>query len=201
MNSEQDDQSVLLGITSHVLSFTIAEFCKYGYLLAFEKELFDLKGLVKADSVYENDFEILQGLKDPAIKILLSSIDKVVKHIKVYLMINGLDEVALMMDPQSHHQASNTYHYYVNEGVGNDYSAILLETHELYFSVMHMIFHTAYQLDRGEIDLPDSLYDNFYFDFLDVLDRNLPTENKNVQLLYDLIVDINEDALKLSELT
>lgn len=201
MKAEKDNQGTLLAMTSHVLSFTITEFCKYGYLLAFEKELFDLKGLVKADSIYENDFEILEGLDDPAVKLLLNSINKVVKHIKVYLMINGLDEVEVMLDKESHQHASNNFHYYINEGIGNDYTSILLETHDLYFSVMHMIFHTACQLDLNEIDLPEQIYDTFYFDFLDVLDRNVSTENKNVQLLYDLIVDINEDALALAELT
>lgn len=201
MNLERDNQGIILGMTSHVLSFTITEFCKYGYLLAFEKELFDLKGLVKADSIYENDFEILQGLNDPAVKLLLNSINKVVKHIKVYLMINGLDEVELMMDKESHQLASNNYHYYINEGVGSDYDAILLETHDLYFSVMHMIFHTAYQLNLKQIELPEQIYDSFYFDFLDVLDRNMDTDDKNVQLLYDLIVDLNEDAMALADLT
>ena len=78
---------------------------------------------------------------------------------------------------------------------------LLLDTHDLYFSVMHLIFHTAYQLRLKEIDLPDEIFDTFYFDFLDVLDNNMETEDKNIQLLYDLIVSLNDDAIELSYLT
>ena len=70
MKEEQpNEEDVLLGVVSHVLSFTLGEFCKYGYLLAFEKDLSDLKGLVDAASMYENDYEVLEGVKDPAVQL------------------------------------------------------------------------------------------------------------------------------------
>jgi hypothetical protein len=198
---ERDNEEILLGMVSHILSFTISEFYKYGYILAFERELSDLKGLVKADAIYENDFELLESLNDPAIKLLLTSVNKMANHIQIYFMINTLDEVEVMMDMEFHQHASNNFHYYINEGRATDYKMLLMETHELYFSVMHMIFHTAYQLRLKEIDLPDEIFDTFYFDFLDVLDSNLEAEDKNVQLLYDLIVSLNDDAIALSYLT
>jgi hypothetical protein len=198
---ERDNEEILLGMVSHILSFTISEFCKYGYSLAFEGELSDLKGLVKADSIYENDFDVLESLNDPAVKILLKSVNKVVDHIRIYFMINSLDEVEVLMDEECHQHASDNFHYYINEGEATDYKMLLLETHDLYFSVMHLIFHTAYQLQLKKIDLPDEVFDTFYFDFLDVLDCNLETEDKNIQLLYDLIVSLNDDAIALSYLT
>ncbi len=198
---ERDNEEILLGMVSHILSFTISEFCKYGYSLAFERELSDLKGLVKADSIYENDFEVLEALDDPAVKLIMNSMNKLVNQIQIYFMINRLDEIEVMMDDEFHQHASNNFHFYVNDGSGTDYNMLLLETHELYFSVMHLIFHTAYQLRLKEIDLPDEIFDTFYFDFLDVLDCNIETEDKNIQLLYDLIVSLNDDAIAFGKLT
>ena len=198
---ERDNEEILLGMVSHILSFTIGEFCKYGYFLAFERELSDLKGLVKADSIYENDFDILESLDDPAVKLLMNSMNKVVNHIQIYFMINSLDEAEIMADEECHQHASDNFHFYVIEGSGTDYKMLLLETHELYFSVMHLIFHTAYQLRLKQIDLPDEIFDTFYFDFLDVLDCNVETDDKNIQLLYDLIVSLNDDAIAIGNLT
>jgi hypothetical protein len=197
---ERDNEEILLGMVSHILSFTIGEFCKYGYTLSFERELADLKGLVRADSIYENDLELLASIKDPPVKLLLRSIHKVADHLKTYFLINQLDEMEVMLDEQCHQHASDNFYYYVNEGIGTNYKMMLLETHDLYFSVMHMIFHTAYQLRLKEVDLPEEIFDTFYFDFLDVLDCNLKTEDKNIQLLYDLIVEINDDAIALGRL-
>lgn len=201
MNKQERNGKSLLGMVAHVMSFGISELCKYGYLLAFEKELFDLKGLVAADSMNENDFEILEGLDDPAVQLLLKSITKLAKHMKIYTLINSLDEMEVMTDRESHQLASNSFHAYITEGVGNDYEALIFETHELYFAVMHLLYHTACQLEAAEVDLPESIFDTFYFDFLDVLDGNKFTDDKNVQLLYDLIVDLNKDADEFSLLT
>ena len=198
---ERDNEEILLGMVSHILGFTISEFCKYGYSLAFERELSDLKGLVKVDSIYENDFEILESLDDPAVKVLINSVNKVINHVQIYFMINSLDEVEVMMDQEFHQHASDNFHYYINDGGGTDYKMLLRDTHDLYFSVMHLIFHTAYQLRLKEIDLPDEIFDTFYFDFLDVLDCNVETDDKNIQLLYDLIVSLNDDAIAFSHLT
>lgn len=197
---EEGNKNLLLGMVSHVLSFTISEFCKYGYLLAFEKELSDLKGLVKADSIYENDFEILAGIQDPVVRLLLNSVHRVVDSIKIFQMINGLDDIEVMLNEECNQEASNNFHYYINESVGTDFASLIIEAHDFYFSAMHLIFHTAYQLRLQQIDLPDEVFDTFYFDFLDVLDGNFIPEDKNVRLLYDLITAINEDALALEQL-
>lgn len=201
MSDDRNNEEVLLGVVSHVLSFTIGELCKYSFLLAFEKELSDLKGLVKADSIFEKDMELLADIKDPAVQLLLGSVNKVVDHIQIHLIINGLDEFEVMADEVCHQHASNNFHYYIDEGVGENYESLLLEALDLYFSLMHLIFHTAFQLRLKDIDLPDDVLENFYFDFLDVLDNNLPAEDKNVQLLHGLIVTLNEDASALAQLT
>ncbi|WP_432712453.1 hypothetical protein [Pedobacter sp.] len=198
---QRGNEKILLGMVSYVLSFTVSEFCKYGYTLAFEKELSDLKGLVKADSIYENDYEILETLNDPAVVLLLNSLNKVAEAIQMFSMINNIDEVENMFDQECHQHASNNFHFYVNESVGTSYESLLMETHELYFSVMHLIFHTAYQLRLDKIDLPEAIFDTFYFDFLDVLDNNMKTDDKNIRLLFELIVDLNDDAVAFSNLT
>nr|WP_199075701.1 hypothetical protein [Pedobacter sp. ASV19] len=202
MKEEQpNEEDVLLGVVSHVLSFTLGEFCKYGYLLAFEKDLSDLKGLVDAASMYENDYEVLEGVKDPAVQLLLQSSDKVFNCIKTYLMINSLDEFEVMTNEEFNQHASNNYHFYVDQPLGQSYKELMEETCHLYFSLMHMIYHTCCQLDLGRIDLPDELFDDFYTGFLDVIDGcRTPTEDKNIKLLYDLLFELNQDMKRMEEL-
>lgn len=202
MKEEQhSDEKILLGVVSHVLSFTLSEFCKYGYLLAFEKDLSDLKGLVDAASMYENDYEVLEGVGDPAVKLLLESSDKVFHCIKTYLMINSLDELEVMNNEEYNQHASDNYNYYVNEHSGQDYASLLEDTCHLYFSLMHMLYHTCCQLGLGQINLPDELFDDFYTGFLDVIDGcGVPARDKNVSLLYDLLAGLNQDMRRMEKL-
>lgn len=200
MKEEKDnDEEVLLGMVSHILSFILSEFCKYGYLLAFEKDLSDLKGLVMADSMAEDDYEILDDVSDPAVKLLLKSSEKVMQCSSTYLLINGLDQMDVLEDNDAHQHASNNYHFYIEEPNGTNYTDLLEESCQIYFSIMHLIYHTCCQLTLKQVDLPDELFDDFYMDFLDVLDGNLITKDKNVQLLYDLIVLLNEDMQEMQQ--
>lgn len=72
------------GLVPHVLSFIVSEFCKYGFLIAYEKDLSDLKGLIEPDSIAAEDFELLEAVDDKVVQLLLQSIDKVVECSKTF---------------------------------------------------------------------------------------------------------------------
>lgn len=194
-------KDAIKGLVPHVLSFIVSEYCKYGFLLAYEKELSDLKGLIKPDSIASEDFELLASVDDPAVQLLLRSIDKIINCSKVFFLINDLDEMEVMENEEYNQLASDNYHIYIVDWENKNYQEVLINLNAVYFTVARLLYHTATQLRLAEIELPDEFYDDEFLDKYDeLLDRKLFANDKNVALLYDLIADLNMDLLDLDRL-
>lgn len=194
-------EDAIKGLVPHVLSFIISEYCKYGFLLAYEKELSDLKGLIRPDSIAAEDFELLAAVDDPAVQLLLRSIDKIINCSKVFFLINGLDEMEVMENEEYNQLASDNYHIYIVDWENKNYQEVLINLNAVYFTVARLLYHTATQLRLVEIELPDEFYDDEFLDkYEELLDRKVFANDKNVALLYDLIADLNMDLLDIDRL-
>lgn len=191
------------GLVPHVLSFIISEYCKYGFLLAYERDLSDLKGLIPADSIAAEDFELLEAVDDPVVRWLLNSIDKVIDCSRTYLMINNLDELEVMENENYNELASSNFFVYIIDWENQSYRDMLMNLNAVYFSIANLLYHTATQLRTKEVELPDEFYENneFLDVYNDILNRNLASDDKNVSLIYDLIADLNEDLLAIDRLS
>lgn len=187
------------GLVPHVLSFIISEYCKYAFLVAYEKEFPDLKGLVPADSIAPEDFELLEAVDNDIVKSLLNSIEKVSECSRIFIMINNLDEIEVYENEDYNQLASDNYFTYIIDWENKDYNEVLMNIHVLYFSVANLLYHTACQLKTGEIEMPESFYnDNEFIDvYSDILNQKIQSEDKNVGILYDLIVNLNSDLLSI----
>ena len=190
------------GLVPHVLAFIVSEFCKYGFLLAYEKDLADLKGLVEPDSIAEDDFELLEAVDDPVVQLLLRSIDKVINCSKIFMLINDLDEFEVMENEEYNQLASDNYYIYIIEWENKNYEDLLINLNAVYFTIARLLYHTATQLERKEVELPDEFYGDEFFDIYgELLDQKVHTDDKNVELLYDLIADLNSDLLEIDRLS
>lgn len=190
------------GLVPHVLAFIVSEFCKYGFLLAYEKDLSDLKGLVEPDSIAEEDFELLEAVDDQVVQLLLRSIDKVISCSKTFLLINDLDEFEVMENEEYNQLASDNYYIYIIEWENKNYEDLLINLNAVYLTIARLLYHTATQLQRKEVELPDEFYDDEFFDkYTELLDQEVYTDDKNVELLYDLIADLNLDLLEIDRLS
>jgi hypothetical protein len=191
------------GLVPHVLSFIVSEFCKYGFLIAYEKDLSDLKGLIEPDSIAAEDFELLEAVDDEVVQLLLRSIDKVVECSKTFFMINNLDEFEVMENEEYNQLASDNYYIYIMDWEHKSYKDLLVNLNAVYFTIARLLHHCAAQLKRNVIELPDEFYDNdeFLNQYSDILDHKLCDDDKNVTLLYDLIVDLNLDLLDIDRLS
>lgn len=190
------------GLVPHVLSFIISEFYKYGFLLAYEKDLSDLKGLIEPDSIATEDFELLEAVDDQVVQLLLRSIDKVINCSKTFLLINNLDEFEVMENEEYSQLASDNYYIYIIEWENEAYEDMLINLKAVYFTIARLLYHTATQLKIKEVELPDEFYDDEFFDkYFELLDQKVYTDDKNVGLLYDLIVDLNLDLLEIDRLS
>lgn len=190
------------GLVPHVLAFIVSEFCKYGFLLAYEKDLSDLKGLVEPDSIAEEDFELLEAVDDPVVQLLLRSIDKVISCSKTFLLINDLDEFEVMENEEYNQLASDNYYIYIIEWENKNYEDLLTNLNAVYFTIARLLYHTAIQLQCKEVELPDEFYNDEFIDkYAELLDQEVYTDDKNVELLYDLIADLNLDLLEIDRLS
>ncbi|WEK18577.1 MAG: hypothetical protein P0Y49_17445 [Candidatus Pedobacter colombiensis] len=190
------------GLVPHVLSFIVSEFCKYGFLIAYEKDLSDLKGLIEPDSIAAEDFELLEAVDNEVVQLLLRSIEKVVHCSKTFLLINNLDEFEVMENDEYNQLASDNYYIYIIDWENKNYKDLLINLNAVYFTIARLLYHTATQLRLKEIELPDEFYDDEFLDqYSDLLDQKLHEEDKNVVLLYDLITDLNVDLLDIDRLS
>lgn len=181
------------GLVPHVLSFIINELCKNGFMIAYEKDLSDLKGLIEPDSISPDDFELLEAVDDDVVQVLLGSIDKVIKCSKTYFLINNLDEMEVMENEEYNLLASDNYYTYIIDWESKSYKDLLYNLNAVYFSISQLLYHTTCQIKLNEVEIPEEMYDEFLDKYSDLLRGKLHSDDKNISLLYDLIIDLNAD--------
>ncbi|WP_214225949.1 hypothetical protein [Pedobacter sp. B4-66] len=188
------------GLVPHVLSFVINELCKNGFMIAYEKDLSDLKGLIEPDSISSDDFELLEAVDDEVVRILLSSIDKVVKCSQTYFLINNLDEMEVMENEEYSLLASDSYYAYIIDWESKSYKDLLYNLNAVYFSISQLLYHTTCQIKLNEVEIPDEMYDEFIDKYSDLLRGKFDPDDKNISLLYSLIIDLNNDLADIDNL-
>lgn len=189
-----------IGMTAQVLSFISIKLCEYGYLLAFENELPDLKGLVELDTISNADFELLETLQDPAVKVVVQSIHKVEDCLKSYMLINNLDEYEVLDNEDYRELAADSFFAYVIECEGQTYTDILNDLNGVYYNIYQLLYHTTRQLTLNEMEIFDQVYDEFFEVVEDLLNNRIDTDNKNVALLHNLITTLAEDEKLLDQI-
>lgn len=188
------------GLVPHVLSFVINELCKNGFMIAYEKDLSDLKGLIEPDSISSDDFELLEAVDDEVVRVLLSSIDKVVKCSQTYFLINNLDELEVMENEEYSLLASDNYYAYIIDWESKSYKDLLYNLNAVYFSISQLLYHTTCQIKLDEVEIPDEMYDEFIDKYSDLLRGKFDPDDKNISLLYSLIIDLNSDLADIDNL-
>ncbi|NRF40530.1 hypothetical protein [Pedobacter foliorum] len=188
------------GLVPHVLSFVINELCKNGFMIAYEKDLSDLKGLIEPDSISPDDLELLEAVDDEVVRILLSSIDKVVKCSQTYFLINNLDEMEVMENEEYSLLASDNYYAYIIDWESKSYKDLLYNLNAVYFSISQLLYHTTCQIKLDEVEIPDEMYDEFIDKYSELLRGNFDPDDKNISLLYSLIIELNNDLSDIDNL-
>lgn len=200
MSRKKYTEDQFIGMTAQVLSFISIKLCEYGYLLAFENELPDLKGLVELDTISNADFELLETLQDPAVKIVVQSILKVEDCLRNFLLINNLDEFETLDNEDYRELAADSFFAYVIECEGKTYIDILNDLNGIYYNIYQLLYHTTRQLILKEMEIFDQVYDEFFEVAEDLLSNRISTDDKNVALLHNLIVALAGDEKLLDEI-
>lgn len=200
MSEDNLSQKAPAGVIPHLLSFIACELCKYGFMLGYERGLSDLKGLIEPDSLSEADIDLLEVLDDSVIKVLVKSIDTTLTCMKTFIMINNLDEFEVMEDDDYNQIASDIYHLYIIDWENNNYEQTLVNLNAMYFSIQLLIYHATQLIIHEDVDIPFIEYDKFFDILSSICTSEEPDPNKNVALLNDLIIDLNDDLLFIDKI-
>jgi hypothetical protein len=200
MSEDHLPKEAPVGIIPHVLSFIACELCKYGFMLAYERGLSDLKGLIEPDSISEADIDLLEVVDDEVIKVLVKSIDKTLTCMKTFIIINNLDEFEVMENDEYNQIASDIYHLYIIDWENKNYEQTVVNLNAMYFSIQLLIYHATQLIFHDDVDIPFIEYEKFFDILSSIFAAEEPDKNKNVALLNDLIIDLNDDLLFIDKI-
>lgn len=184
------NKEITLPATAIMLGFINFSFCEYGMKLAMEKELADLKGSVDPATFTGIEFDLLDNLNDPAIRVMLEDVNAIDDTIRVLLLINSMDELETMSDEEAADLANEIHNSFTCDPLpAKNYNDVLCDINFLYQTTTYTIYLMALLLTSGGIDLDHHRESDYGDDFscdmdLELLDR----KDKNVSLLYDLII-------------
>jgi hypothetical protein len=194
-------EEIIIGSVPHTLGFVVNELSKNAFILAFEGDLADLKGLVDPESIAADDFELLDDVDDPVVQLILVSVDRVITCMTTYYLINGLDELETMENEIYNEVASDYFYAYIINWESKNYEEMLVNLNAVYLSIAQLLYHAACQLELKVIELPDHIYDDFFEMYASFCKEEVPSENKNISLLYELIHQLNGDLLDIDKLS
>lgn len=191
-------ENSIKGVVPHILCFIVNELCVNCFRLAQERELSDLKGWVDPESNSDWDYELLGALDDEVIKKVMVSVDKGLVCLQTYFMINNLDEVEVYENEEYSAMASESYLCYAEDSKLLSYEELVQNLNMVYISIAHMLYHTTCQLEQDEINIPEIDYEAVDDRYSDILSGKVESDDRNVTLLYDLMISLDLD---LSEIT
>lgn len=194
-------EKAIIGSVPHTLGFVVNELSKNAFILAFEGDLMDLKDLVDPESIDADDFELLENVNDPVVQLLLVSVDRVITCMTTYYLINGLDEFEVMENEEFNELASDYFYAYIIDWESRNYGEMVTTLNAVYLSIAQLLYHATCQLDLKVIDVPDHIYDDFFDKYSSFCMEEVPSDNKNISLLNDLIHHLNGDLLKIDKLS
>lgn len=199
MSEQESNKATIIGIIPHVLSFIACELCKYGFLLAYERGLSDLKDLIEPDSISEADIDLLDTVDDDVVRYIVKSIDSTLSCMKTFMLINNLDEFEVMEDDEFNQLASNIYHIYMIDWENKNYEQTLANLHTVYFCLQIFIYHTIKMIVENDVDAEFVEYERFFDILSEIVKSEQADDDKNIDLLNGLIVTLNDDLLKIDK--
>ena len=105
----------------------------------------------------------------------------------------------VMQNEEYNQEASNSFFIYILDWESKGYKDLLHNLNSVYFSISQLLYHTTCQIRLNEVDIPDDMYDEFLDKYSDLLGGYCSSEDKNVNLLYDLIIDLNKDLCEIDK--
>lgn len=176
-----------------MMNFCVCHLLEYGFHLAFEKGLSDLKGLVEPGGICDTDengrgcwdieIELLSLQDDEAITCLLQSVESIANAAQTFRILNGLAMEEVIFEEQYFEQAAQSFFLFSwFENKDGTYEEKLWESMALYHCLDRVLIGCQMQLIENSIDVYEEVDD---YNFAANSNKNI-AERKNVELLDDL---------------
>ncbi|MBB5441290.1 hypothetical protein HDC92_004997 [Pedobacter sp. AK017] len=205
MNEEKQVEGSIL----HVMNLITLELLRYGFMLAQQNELKDLKTLISTDEdnwmrgegliCIDDELELLDCLEDVAIKQLMLSVNRIAEFKNTFLLINGLDKEEVILDDDFHEQAEDTYYKYsFTMECDGTYESILDNLHCYYWPIELILFDCVMQFVLNKKEVTTEAEEAYqHYNCTDGLE--MAVDHKNARLLLDLLPELNKDANNIDE--
>jgi hypothetical protein len=193
------NQEDIIPIVIHVLSFSTMKFAEYGYRSIVENEVTHLKGLDEGDITPVMYFELLEASEDEISEAIKESIAHIDATVDTFCLLYGIDLDILYADERIHELACSLYFDLCDytEGVIED--DIEEAITELPFATANAFFFLCKLMIDEEIDHDFLMEDGLLGKGLQELEF-MDTSNNNVAILHDLVRQIMQMNLQISEI-
>ena len=193
------NQEDIIPIVIHVLSFSTMKFAEYGYRSIVENEVTHLKGLDESDITPVMYFELLEASEDEISVAIRESIAHIDATVDTFCLLFGIDLDILYADERIHELACSLYFDLCDytEGVIED--DIEEAITELPFATANAFFFLCKLIIDEEIDHDFLMEDGLLGKGLQELEF-MDTSNNNVAILHDLVRQIMQMNLQISDI-
>jgi len=189
----------IIPIVIHILSFSTMKFAEYGYRSIVENEVTNLKGLDEGDITPVMYFELLEASEDEISKAIQESIAHIDATVDTFCLLYGIDLDELYADERIHELACSLYFDLCDYTEGMIDEDIEEAITELPFATANAFFFLCKLLIDEEIDHDFLMEDGLLGKGLQELEF-MDTSNNNVAVLYDLVRQIMQMNLQISEI-
>lgn len=208
-----EDERLIRGSVIHVMNYIVIELLRYGYKLAMKDELADMRDLIDTNAdkwmrpganeetaiiCLDDDLELLSTLKDPVIKRLMISIERIIDMVDTYAVITSPDIDELLMEDELHETAGGIFYtYFLDMDEDGTYGNLLDNLIIYYSAICLLMWYCITQIELDQLDVFEEAleFSNKYY-----LSEELEFKKQGSDLLLALCEDLSTDSEQLWKL-
>ncbi|MEJ7556658.1 MAG: hypothetical protein WKF66_00015 [Pedobacter sp.] len=184
----------------HVLSFASFQLMQSAFALSAETEPWVTKGLKAPDYLFDTEetgiicfdlqMEYLAYVEDKNVIRLIRNMERVLHCKQSFENINGIDFSESITDDEIYNMALEVY--VEDDDRLTSYEERVNENCDFHFCLYFNIWKCAEILLTQSIEISEQQEENFFSEMYDFVDGDKKSDNSNVQLLFDLMVDLEK---------
>ncbi|MGY4383019.1 hypothetical protein ACVWYN_000038 [Pedobacter sp. UYP24] len=204
-------QRLMKATAVNVMNFITHSMMEHAFLLAYETELADLKGLIPPGSIscmnnegignWNLEFQLLEMVEDSAVKSLLSAMRKMERHVNTFMVFTGITREEVVFDERIVESATHLWNDIVCQMKYDNHQDIMTALPWMFDNYYLLLYNLAQRITTGntaliEHDDPGFAMWDFRTEKEDFADLDF-----SAKYLLDIVKDIWEEDLELQNLS
>ncbi len=202
-------QRLIKAAAVNVINFITHSMMEHAFLLAYETELADLKGLIPPGSVscgngignWNLEFQLLEMVDDKAVKALLSAMRKMERHVNTFMVFTGITPEEVVFEERAVENATHLWNDIVCQMKYESHQDILTALPWMFDNYYLLLYNLAQRISTGNMALIE--HDDVGFAMWDYRKENdcFASLDFSAKYLLDMVKDIWEEDLELQNLS